>query len=80
MLTYWAEVPHEQLDHDWYAQERSKNLQIAVMQKGGRRGSCGLSDLSESFMRTVLSFRLIHADCPIVSEWTIGLSARSGHA
>ena len=50
------------------------------MQKGGRRGSCGLSDLSESFMRTVLSFRLSHADCPIVSEWTIGLSARSGHA
>ena len=50
------------------------------MQKGGRRGSCGLSDLSESFMRTVLSFRLIHADCPIVSEWTIGLSARSRNA
>ena len=48
------------------------------MQKGGRRGSCGLSDLSEAFMRTVLTFRKIHVECPIVSEWTIRLSARSG--
>ena len=50
------------------------------MQTGGRRGSCGLSDLSDLFMRAVLSFRMIREDCPIVSERTIGLAARSGHA
>ena len=34
----------------------------------------------KAFMRAVRSFLLIHADCPIVSEWTIRLSARSGTA
>ena len=56
------------------AAERAHQHTPSCRRRLPRTHSCGHPDVSARFMRTVLSFRTIHADCPIVQTRTCGLS------